>query len=230
MSLLNRGYRSIFNVYRSQLVLITVFVYFIVALLSSEKESPKGKPRAVLEKKIDQAVVQICGENKKQVEETEAWLKSAILKEQFHTEIKDDSILDFGEAEHEELRDLQKTRNIALVWTNNIIQISGVSKDVWFAYSSIQHMIHRVKAAKQEEIKAELLKNLIEWKYLEKDSYVPFDRLTNMHLENALEEKKKEISVMIQEKKYTVNIADKYAVDDQGQRKSITRIDKSEGK
>uniref|UniRef100_A0A8C3BJI8 Poly [ADP-ribose] polymerase n=1 Tax=Cairina moschata TaxID=8855 RepID=A0A8C3BJI8_CAIMO len=200
----------------------------LTSLLSSEKESPKGKPRAVLEKKIDQAVVQICGENKKQVEETEAWLKSAILKEQFHTEIKDDSILDFGEAEHEELRDLQKTRNIALVWTNNIIQISGVSKDVWFAYSSIQHMIHRVKAAKQEEIKAELLKNLIEWKYLEKDSYVPFDRLTNMHLENALEEKKKEISVMIQEKKYTVNIADKYAVDDQGQRKSITRIDKSE--
>uniref|UniRef100_A0A8C3BK02 Poly [ADP-ribose] polymerase n=1 Tax=Cairina moschata TaxID=8855 RepID=A0A8C3BK02_CAIMO len=193
----------------------------LTSLLSSEKESPKGKPRAVLEKKIDQAVVQICGENKKQVEETEAWLKSAILKEQFHTEIKDDSILDFGEAEHEELRDLQKTRNIALVWTNNIIQISGVSKDVWFAYSSIQHMIHRVKAAKQEEIKAELLKNLIEWKYLEKDSYVPFDRLTNMHLENALEEKKKEISVMIQEKKYTVNIADKYAVDDQGQQTTV---------
>lgn len=230
MSLLNRGYRSIFNVYHSQLVLITVFVYFIVALLSSEKESPKGKPTAVLEKKIDQAVVQICGENKKQVEETEAWLKSAILKEQFHREIKNDSILDFGEAEHEELFELQESLNIALSLTNNIIKISGVSTDVWSAYSSIQNMIHRVEAAKYEEVKAELLKNLIEWKYLEKDSYVPFDRLTNMHLENALEAKKKQISVTIQNKKYIVNIADKHAIDDQGQRKSIIRIDKSEGK
>ncbi|NWZ24385.1 PAR14 polymerase, partial [Asarcornis scutulata] len=200
----------------------------LTSLLSSEKESPKGKHKAVLEKKIDQAVVQICGENKKKVEETEAWLKSAILKEQFHREIKDDSISDFGEAEHEELYELQESLNIVLSLTNNIIKISGVSTDVWFAYSSIQNMIHRVKAAKHEEVKAELLKNLIEWKYLEKDSYVPFDRLTNMHLENALEEKKKEISVTIQNKKYIVNIAGKYAIDDQGQRKSIMRIDKSE--
>ncbi|XP_035188306.1 protein mono-ADP-ribosyltransferase PARP14-like isoform X1 [Oxyura jamaicensis] len=200
----------------------------LASLLSSEKQSPKGKHKLVLEKKIDQAVVQICGEDKKKVEETEAWLKSAILKEQFRTEIVSDSILDFGEAEHEELCDLQKRRNIALHLTSNIIQISGVSKDVWFAYSSIQDMIHRVKAAKQEEIKAQLLKNLIEWKYLENDCYVPFDKLTNMHLENAFEEKKKEISVTIQKKKYTVNIAGKYAIDDQGQHISIIRINKSE--
>ncbi|XP_038038196.2 protein mono-ADP-ribosyltransferase PARP14 isoform X1 [Anas platyrhynchos] len=204
------------------------FLSRLTSLLSSEKESPKRNRKAVLEKKIDQAVVQICGENKKQVEETEAWLKSAILKEQFHREIKNDSILDFGEAEHEELFELQESLNIALSLTNNIIKISGVSTDVWSAYSSIQNMIHRVEAAKYEEVKAELLKNLIEWKYLEKDSYVPFDRLTNMHLENALEAKKKQISVTIQNKKYIVNIADKYAIDDQGQRKSIIRIDKSE--
>uniref|UniRef100_A0A8B9QS88 Poly [ADP-ribose] polymerase n=1 Tax=Anas platyrhynchos TaxID=8839 RepID=A0A8B9QS88_ANAPL len=197
------------------------FLSRLTSLLSSEKESPKGKPTAVLEKKIDQAVVQICGENKKQVEETEAWLKSAILKEQFHREIKNDSILDFGEAEHEELFELQESLNIALSLTNNIIKISGVSTDVWSAYSSIQNMIHRVEAAKYEEVKAELLKNLIEWKYLEKDSYVPFDRLTNMHLENALEAKKKQISVTIQNKKYIVNIADKYAIDDQGQQTTV---------
>ncbi|NXK44053.1 PAR14 polymerase, partial [Chauna torquata] len=200
----------------------------LASLLSSEKPSPKGKHQAVLEKKIDLAVVQICGENKKQVEETETWLKSTILKEQFQTEITDESILDFGEAETEELCDLQKRLSIALYFGSNFIRISGVNKDVWLAYSSIQDMIHRVKAAKQEEIKAELLKNLIEWKYFEKDSYVPFDSLTNMRLENAFVGKQKDISVTIKEKKYMVDIASRYATDDQGQRKCLIRIDKSE--
>ncbi|XP_076199138.1 protein mono-ADP-ribosyltransferase PARP14-like isoform X3 [Aptenodytes patagonicus] len=195
---------------------------------SSEKRSPKEKTKPVMEKKIDLAVVQICGENKKKVEEAENWLKSAILKEQFQREIRDESILHFGEAESEELCDLQKKLKIALCLDSTSIQISGVAKDVWIASSAVQDMIHRVKAAKQEEIRAELLQNLIEWKYFEKDSYVPFDSLTNMHLENAFMGKQKGISVIIDEKKYRVNIQARYAVDDQGERTPIIRVDKSE--
>ncbi|XP_075367609.1 protein mono-ADP-ribosyltransferase PARP14-like isoform X1 [Mycteria americana] len=195
---------------------------------SSEKHSPKEKTKTVLEKKIEVAVLQICGENKNKVEEAENWLKSAILKEQFQTEIVDKSISYFGEAESEELRDLQKKLKIVLCLDSTSIRISGVEKDVWIAYSTIQEMIHRVEAAKQEEINAELLQNLIEWKYFAKDSYVPFDSLTNMHLENAFTEKKKDISVIIDEKKYTVNIEARYAVDDQGKHTPIIRVDKSE--
>ncbi|NWX39256.1 PAR14 polymerase, partial [Steatornis caripensis] len=200
----------------------------LTSFWSSEKHSPKEKTKAVLENKIDLTILQICGENKKKVEEAENWLKSAILKEQFQTEIIDESIFHFGEAESEELRDLQKKLKIALCLDSTSIRISGVEKDVWIAYSTVQEMIHRVKAAKQEEIRAELLQNLIEWKYFEKDSYVPFDSLTNMHLENALMEKQKDISVVIHEKKYTVNIEARYAVDDQGKRMPIIRVDKSE--
>ncbi|XP_009470176.1 PREDICTED: poly [ADP-ribose] polymerase 14-like [Nipponia nippon] len=199
-----------------------------MSLWSSEKCSPKEKTKAILEKKIEEAVVQICGENKKKVEEAENWLKSAILKEQFQTEIMDESISHFGEAESEELRDLQKKLKIALRLNSTSIRISGVEKDVWIAYSTVQKMIHRVKAAKQEEIRAELLRNLIEWKYFENDSYVAFDSLTNMHLENAFMGKQKDISVIIGEKKYTVNIEAKYAVDDQGNCTAIIRVDKSE--
>ncbi|NXL85343.1 PAR14 polymerase, partial [Alectura lathami] len=200
----------------------------LVSLLTSEKHPPKKKHKAVLEKKVDLAVFQICGENKKQVEETEAWLKSTILKEQFQREITDDCISDFGEAENEELSDLQKRLNVAFEFEHNFIRISGVNKDVLLAYSSIQEMIHRVKAAKQEEIKAELLKNLIEWKYFEKDSYVPFDSLTNMHLENAFIGNQTNISVVIKNQKYTVNIGGRYATDEKGQRRNLIRIDKSE--
>ncbi|XP_052530572.1 protein mono-ADP-ribosyltransferase PARP14-like isoform X4 [Tympanuchus pallidicinctus] len=203
------------------------FVSLVAAFLIPEKHPPKEKRKAVLENKVDRAVVQICGENEKQVEEAETLLKSTILKEQFQREIKDDSILDFDEAENEELRDLQKRLNIALFLGDNFIRITGFSKDVWFAYSTIQDMIHRVKTAKYEAIKAELYQNLIEWKYLEKDSYVSFDSMTNMCLENAFIRKQKDVSVVINKKKYMVNIESRYATDEEGKRVTLTRTDKS---
>ncbi|NWY57592.1 PAR14 polymerase, partial [Chionis minor] len=204
------------------------FLSKLTSLWNAEKCSPKEKTKAVLEKKIDLTVVQICGENKKKVEEAENWLKSAILKEQFQTEITDESICHFGEAENEELCELQRKLKIALHLDSTSVRISGVEKDVWIAYSNVQEMIHRVKAAKQEAIRAELLQNLIEWKYHGKDSYVPFDSLTNMKLENAFKGEQKTISVIINEQKYTVNVETRYAVDDQGNRRPIIRIDKSE--
>ncbi|NWI93203.1 PAR14 polymerase, partial [Pitta sordida] len=198
------------------------------SFLNPEKSSPKEKTKEVLEKKMDLAVVQICGENKKQVEDAENWLRSAISKEQFQIEIADDCISDFSEEESKELHHLQKTLKIALFFKSTSIGISGFEKDVWIAHSAVQKMILRVKTAKQEEAQAELFKNLIEWKYLEEDSYVPFDSVTNMRLENAYRKKQKRISVTIGAKKYTVNMEDRHAVDDQGKPTPIRRIDKSE--
>ncbi|XP_033917927.1 protein mono-ADP-ribosyltransferase PARP14 isoform X2 [Melopsittacus undulatus] len=193
---------------------------------SSENLSPHGKDKAVLKKKIELAVVQICGESKKKVEETEGWLRSAVLKEQFQVEITDEFISDFVEEQSGELRDLQNKLRIALYLDGPSIRISGLTKDVWIAYSTIQDMIYRVKNAKLKESSAELLKSVIEWKYYEKDSYVPFDNLTNMRLENAFLAKEKDISVIINEKKYTVNLEAKHVVDDQGKCTPIIRVDK----
>ncbi|NXV71204.1 PAR14 polymerase, partial [Atlantisia rogersi] len=200
----------------------------ITSFWSSEKHSPKEKPQNVLEKKIEVAAVQICGESKKKVEEAESWLKSAILKDQFKRNITDESIFHFGEAESKELQGLQKKLKIALRLSGNSIQISGVEKDVWIAYSTIKEMIHRVKAAKQEEIQAELLQNLIEWKYFEKDSYVPFNSITNMLLENAFQGKQQTISVVIDGKKHIVDLESRCAIDDQGKPTPVIRVDKSE--
>ncbi|XP_057286043.1 protein mono-ADP-ribosyltransferase PARP14-like isoform X1 [Pezoporus wallicus] len=193
---------------------------------SSENLSPNGKAKAVLKKKIELAVVQICGESKKKVEETEDWLRSAILKEQFQAEITDEFISDFVEEQSEKLRDLENKLRIALYLDGNAIRISGVAKDVWIAYSTIQDMIYRVKNAKLKESSAELLKSITEWKYYEKDTYVPFDNLTNMRLENAFLAKEKDISIIINEKKYTVNLEAKHVVDDQGKCTPIIRVDK----
>ncbi|NWU08682.1 PAR14 polymerase, partial [Cephalopterus ornatus] len=207
---------------------IKSFVSKIKSCWSPEKHFPKEKNTEVLEKKSDLAVVQICGEIKKEVEEAENWLRSAISKEQLQTEIVDDSISHFSEEENEELCHLQKKLKIALRLRGTSIGISGFGKDVWIAHSAIQKMILRVKATKQEEVQAELLQNLIEWQYFEEDSYVPFDSLTNMQLENAHTGNQKSISVTIGEKKYTVDMKLKYAVDDQGKQTAIRRVDKSE--
>ncbi|NWS14875.1 PAR14 polymerase, partial [Pachyramphus minor] len=204
------------------------FLSKIKSFRSPGKRSPKEKTTGVLEKKMDLAVVQICGEIKKEVEEAENWLRSAISKEQLQTEIVDDSISHFSEEENEELRHLQKKLKISLCLKDTSVEISGFGKDVWIAHSAIQKMILRVKATKQEEVQAGLLQNLIEWQYFEEDSYVPFDSLTNMQLENAYKGKQKSISVTIGEKKYTVNLKLKYAVDDQGKQTAIRRVDKSE--
>ncbi|NXK58450.1 PAR14 polymerase, partial [Sylvietta virens] len=196
------------------------------ALLSSEKHSPKEKTKEVVEKKIDLAVVQICGENKKEVEEAEKWLRSAISREQSQTEIIHESISHFSEEEFEDLGDLEKKLGIALRLKSNSIEISGVTKDVCLASLAIHKMIMRVKAAK--EMEAKHLQNSIEWKYFEKDSYVPFNSLTNVELENAYVGKQKTVEVTIGEQIYTVDMERKTAVDAQGRETPIKRVDKSE--
>ncbi|NWZ96911.1 PAR14 polymerase, partial [Nesospiza acunhae] len=197
-----------------------------MALWSSEKHSPKEKTKVLLEKKIDLAVVQICGENKKEVEEAEKWLRSAISREQSHTEIVDETISHFDEEEDEELDDLEKKLKIRLNLKSTSIEITGVAKDVCLASLAVHKMILKIKAAK--EAQAKLLQNSVEWKYSEKDSFVPFNSLTNVELENAYKTKQKTVEVIIGERIYTVDMERKTAVDAQGGQISIIRIDKSE--
>ncbi|NXS80180.1 PAR14 polymerase, partial [Erpornis zantholeuca] len=198
------------------------------SLWSSEKRSPRKKAKVVLEKKIDLAVMQICGENKKEVEEAEKWLRSAISKQQSQTEIEDECISDFGEEEHEELKDLAEKLKIVLEWKSTSIKISGVEKDVVMASLAVHKMILGVKAAKEKEIEAKLLQNSVEWQYCKKGSYVPFNSLTNVELENAYMRKEKTIEVTIGERVYTVDMERKTAVDAQEKQISIICVDKSE--
>ncbi|NXO36010.1 PAR14 polymerase, partial [Locustella ochotensis] len=193
---------------------------------SSEKHSSKEKTKVVLEKKINLAVVQICGENKKEVEEAEKWLRNAISKEYQQAEIVNEAISHFGEKEREELDDIEKKFKIALRLSTTSIEISGITKYVCLASVDVHNMICRVKAAK--ETQAKLLQNSIEWKYFVKDSYVPFSSLTNMELENAYKGKQKTVEVIIGEQIYMVDMEHKTAVDAQGRQIPITRVDKSE--
>lgn len=189
----------------------------------------------VLEKKVDIAIFQICGESKKNVDATESWIKNLILKEQFEISISDELIENFDERQIDALADLQKRKHVTIQLENKLsppcIKISGISRDVCFVSVEVQKMIQKIKDTQEEQSKAELVYNLVEWRYPgSDDSFVAFDKLTNMQLEDAKIAKKTHLTVKINKNNYKVDLNTLQANDDQGKTIYIQRVPKNEGK
>ncbi|CAM4533985.1 unnamed protein product [Lepidochelys kempii] len=196
------------------------------------KRATEKKPAMVLQKKVERTVFQICGESQKNMEDAISWIKNLILKEQHENTISDEWISSFDDQEYKELANLQKKLSIQLEYKYPVplIRVSGVTKDVLRACLEIQEMIKRVRAVQEEQSKAELLSNLVEWQYLKNNQYLPFDSLTNLRLEDAAALNQKEINITIWNKNYQVDLEAKRAIDDTGKIMAILRISKDEGK
>ncbi|KAL8183202.1 UNVERIFIED_CONTAM: hypothetical protein K2H54_023067 [Gekko kuhli] len=200
------------------------------------KKPPLPKKRwLVLEKKSEVAVFEICGEHKKNIENTEAWLKQLILQEQTENCISDVLIDMFDEAEIKQLNDLQRRLHIAIDLDRKqsppSITIAGIPRDVLEAFTEIQTLIQRMKDNREEQSKAKLAQNLVEWQYSpNEDQFHPFDLLDNLHLEDAKISNTKQVKISIQGKSYMADIKKRIATDNQGRKISIKRIAKEEGK
>uniref|UniRef100_A0A8C0AX93 Poly [ADP-ribose] polymerase n=1 Tax=Buteo japonicus TaxID=224669 RepID=A0A8C0AX93_9AVES len=208
-----------------------------VSLLKSffwgKKQLTEKKKPMVLEKKVDIAIFQICGESKKNVDATESWIKNLILKEQFEISISDELIENFDERQIDALADLQKRKHVTIQLENKLsppcIKISGISRDVCFVSVEVQKMIQKIKDTQEEQSKAELVYNLVEWRYPgSDDSFVAFDKLTNMQLEDAKIAKKTHLTVKINKNNYKVDLNTLQANDDQGKTIYIQRVPKNE--
>ncbi|KYO18144.1 poly [ADP-ribose] polymerase 14 isoform A [Alligator mississippiensis] len=204
----------------------------VAAYFGFGKRPTEKSPIVVSKVKPMPAIFQICGESEKNVEAAESWIKNQILRQQLEKTISEEGISGFGDREFEKLKDLQKKLYIDIDWDLKeavpAIRVSGVSQDVLHACLEIQELIKKVRETQEEESKAELVSSLVEWQYIENGSYVPFDSLTNLHLEDAAMGKQKEIDITFQNKRYKVDLAAKRALDDQGKSKSIVRISKTE--
>ncbi|NXI51602.1 PAR14 polymerase, partial [Chloroceryle aenea] len=200
------------------------------------KKRPAVKKKTIiLEKKVDLATFQICGESKENVEATESWITNLILKEQFENSISDELIENFDESQINTLAELQRRKHVTIQLENKLsppcIKISGISRDVCFVSVEVQKMIQKIKDTEEEQSKAELVYNLVEWRYLgSNDSFVPFDKLTNMQLEDAKIAKKAHLTVKIDKNNYKVDLNNLEAIDDQGRTINIQRVPKNEGK
>ncbi|NXQ25047.1 PAR14 polymerase, partial [Alaudala cheleensis] len=199
------------------------------------KQSPEKKKSMILEKKVDLVTFQICGESQEKVEATESWIKNLILKEQFENTISDEAIESFDETQISILEDLQRGKQVTIQLLNKLsppqIKISGISRDVCSVSLEVQEMVQRIKSTEEEQSKAELLHNLVEWRYPgSNDSFVAFDKLTNMQLEHAKMAKKPHLNVKIKKKNYKVDLNTLRATDDQGKTINLQRVIKDEGK
>ncbi|NXP10948.1 PAR14 polymerase, partial [Thinocorus orbignyianus] len=195
-----------------------------------EKKNPAG-----LEKKVDLATFQICGESKKNVDATESWIKNLILKEQFENIISDELIENFDERQIDALADLQRTKHVTIQLEKKHspyhIKISGISRDVCFVSVEVQKMIQKIKDTEEEQSKAELVYNLVEWRYPGSNgSFVAFDKLTNMQLEDAKIAKKTHLTVKINKNNYKVDLNNLQAIDNRGKTINIQRVPKNQGK
>ncbi|XP_074857625.1 protein mono-ADP-ribosyltransferase PARP14-like isoform X2 [Carettochelys insculpta] len=199
------------------------------------KKRPTGKKYGfVLDAKIELSVFQICGENQKNVEATESWIKNLILKEQYENTITDELIESFDDAEVKELNELQKSLHITInVETKEtpFVRVSGITRDVYKASLKIQNMIKRIKDKQEEQLKAKLVSNLVQWKYsINNKAVTDFDPLTNMRLEDANIAKKHHIKIKLNRKDYKVDMKTLQATDEQGTVVNIHRVPKDEGR
>ncbi|NWS14885.1 PAR14 polymerase, partial [Pachyramphus minor] len=204
------------------------------SLLWGKKQSTEKKKPVILEKKVNLVTFQICGESQENVDAAESWIKDLILKEQSETTIRNELIGSFDEKQIAALADLQRRKHVTIQLDNKLsppeINISGISRDVWFVLVEIQTMIQKMKDAEEEQSKAELLSNLVEWRYLgSNDTFVAFDKRTNMQLEDAKLAKKPYLNVKINKKNYKVDLNTLQAHDNQGKTINIQRVSRNEG-
>ncbi|XP_038277768.1 protein mono-ADP-ribosyltransferase PARP14-like isoform X2 [Dermochelys coriacea] len=207
----------------------------LTSLLMGKKRPAGKKCGFVLEKKTELTTFQICGESQKNMEATESWIKNLILKEQYDNIISDELIDSFGEAEAKKLSELQKSLHITIhvetKETPPFVRVSGMTRDVYEASMKIQNMIKIIKDNQEEQSKAKLVSNLVQWKYsINNVHFTDFDSLINMHLEDAKVAKKTQINIKLLRKNYKVDMKNLRATDEQGTVIIIQREPKDEGK
>ncbi|NXO31076.1 PAR14 polymerase, partial [Cisticola juncidis] len=203
--------------------------------VGSRKQSSEKKKFMILEKKVDLVTFQICGESQEEVDATESWIKDLILKEQFEKVISDEAIESFDETQIAILEDLQRRKQVTIQLLNKLtpsqIKISGITRDVCSVSLEVQEMIQQIKSTEEEQSKAELYHEVVEWRYLgSNDSFVAFDKLTNMQLECAKRTKKRHLNVKIKKKNYRVDLNTLKATNDKGKTINLQRVIKNEGK
>ncbi|XP_063081155.1 protein mono-ADP-ribosyltransferase PARP14 isoform X2 [Cavia porcellus] len=197
--------------------------------LGFSKPQPQEKP-LILEKKTELVVFQVCGDSQRCVDQAVQWLKDLITKEQFSYTNTDECLRDFDEKEYKELNELQKRLNIiiSLDQKRPFMEVSGISRDVMEARDKIEEMIKKARLAREEAKRADCVSEFIEWQYDDNNTPHPFDKITNLQLEDAKKRKNKSINIKINNQCYTVDLETCIATSQGGHSFTVRRLTKSE--
>ncbi|XP_018091092.1 protein mono-ADP-ribosyltransferase PARP14 isoform X2 [Xenopus laevis] len=183
----------------------------------------------MLKENIEPANFYLCGEARDQVKAAKLWLEKLIQQEQSENIITNDWILEFDEREQQKLCELQKRSQVSISfeYQRSTIIVSGLTRDVFYVSKEIEDMIKTICAKKTREREADLCSNLVEWRYHNGFSYVPFDKMSNLDLETAKSEGRQSLTIKVKGVHYTVNMELKSASDPSGKTVKIERAPKS---
>ncbi|XP_040214270.1 LOW QUALITY PROTEIN: protein mono-ADP-ribosyltransferase PARP14-like [Rana temporaria] len=180
---------------------------------------------------IEPVVFSLCAEDKRSVEKTKAWLHKMIDSEQAEKVITEECISELEEAEVQKISDLQKSFQVSVIYkpADPSIRIVGLTRDVLPVSGEIEKVINRVKDRNNRERAAELTGKLVEWSYDNGGTMIPFDKVTNLELEEAKNDKTAQITIQIRGNQYTVSVQRETATDQRGNQIQIQRVLKHEG-
>ncbi|KAM4626656.1 protein mono-ADP-ribosyltransferase PARP14-like [Discoglossus pictus] len=198
--------------------------------VSSKKKTPQKLSAFELMENIEPVILHICGESGESVKKTSLWLQKVILDEQAENVLTDELFAELEEEELNTLRRLQKEFQVSIEYKSQVfsVHISGLTRDVMTVYQKIQYLINNKREKKTLERNADLCRNVVEWSYHDGHKFVPFNKFTNLKLEQTASEKKRTLEVTINGKKYTVHIDKKTATDRSGGTLEIKQIHKLE--
>ncbi|XP_073490644.1 protein mono-ADP-ribosyltransferase PARP14-like isoform X2 [Aquarana catesbeiana] len=180
---------------------------------------------------IEPVVFSLCAEDKSNVDKTKAWLQQMIDNEQAEKVITEEFISELKEADVQKISDLQKKFQVSVIYKppDPSIRILGLTRDVLLVSGEIETIIIRVKDRKNRERAADITGKLVEWRYGNGGNMVPFEKMTNLELEEAKNDKKVQITTQIQGNQYTVSLQKETATDNHGNQIQIQRAVKHEG-
>ncbi|XP_040214269.1 protein mono-ADP-ribosyltransferase PARP14-like [Rana temporaria] len=209
--------------------LLTRFTEFLMPS-TAPKPAQKLTPFQLMDG-IEPVVFSLCAKDKSNVDETKDWLHKMIDSEQAEKVITEECISELEEAEVQKISDLQKKFQVSIIYKppDPSIRIVGLTRDVLPVSGEIEKIINRVKDRKNRERAAELTGKLVEWSYDNGGTMIPFDKMTNLELEEAKNDKKAQITIQIRGNQYTVSVQGETATDQHGKQIQIQRVVKHEG-
>ncbi|XP_038607892.1 protein mono-ADP-ribosyltransferase PARP14-like [Tachyglossus aculeatus] len=197
---------------------------------SKRPQKAASKKEGLLQKEVKGSVFHICGPAKDQVDAAASWLQDLILKESWETTISDPLLPEIGDREVAALEQLREFHRVQVMEDNpTTLRVSGLTRDVGVVFNRIQELLRELRTAREEEEKAERCSKSVRWQWCQRGQPVPFDRLTNLALETALEEGKV-ITLLINQKEHQVDFTTMQVTDPQGNSFPLQRVPLQEGK
>ncbi|XP_026232456.1 poly(ADP-ribose) polymerase family member 14-related sequence 1 isoform X2 [Anabas testudineus] len=204
----------------------------IKSLFVGTADKPQKEGDFVIEAlKVDPACFHICGNSQTDVDSAKKWINDLISKELYSSNIQDNAIHSFSDADYKHLENIQKTLGVSIRTESKkgqaSVTIEGLSKDVLEGSNVIHEMLRKARDKQVLEKNIELAGTVADWQYQQQGfQFQSFDAMTNYNLEQALENNQKTVKVTIKGQDYTVTMPSGPATDSQGRTLNIKRIDK----